>query len=87
MRLVKKLTIESARDQMFEVEGQTMTVAEYFQNQLNIQLQFPDAICVEICTTPLTPILFPCVSSRPAALYGRHHPPGAVRGSTGSVRS
>jgi len=53
IRLVKKLTLESARDQTFEVEGQTMTVAKYFQNHLNILLQFPDVICVEVCTTPI----------------------------------
>ena len=51
-RLVKKLTRESARDRTFEIgDGQTMTVLEYFRDELNIPLQFPDLICVEVCTT------------------------------------
>jgi eukaryotic translation initiation factor 2C len=55
-RLVKKLTRESARDRTFEIgDGQTMTVLEYFRDELNIPLQFPDLICVEVCTT-----FFPC---------------------------
>ena len=53
IRLVKKLTPESAWDRTFEVEdGQTITIAKYFQNQLNVPLQFPDVICVEVCTIP-----------------------------------
>ena len=51
-RLVKRLTRESARDRRFEVgDGHTMSVLEYFHNQLNIRLQFPDMICVEVCGT------------------------------------
>jgi hypothetical protein len=26
-----------------------MTVLDYFQNELNIPLQFPDLVCVEVC--------------------------------------
>ena len=56
-RLVKGITRESARDRRFEIgDGETMSVMEYFQNQLNIQLQFPDSICVEVC---MTLFLFP----------------------------
>jgi eukaryotic translation initiation factor 2C len=50
-RLVKKVTRESARDRRFDIgDGESMTVMEYF-NQLNIPLQFPDLICVEVRTT------------------------------------
>ena len=48
-RLVKKLSRESARDRSFEVaDGQSMTVAQYFQERLNRPLRFPDVICVEV---------------------------------------
>jgi eukaryotic translation initiation factor 2C len=51
-RVVKKLTRECARDLTFELaDGGTMTVAEYFQTQLKIPLQFPEVICAEVCTT------------------------------------
>jgi eukaryotic translation initiation factor 2C len=53
-RLVKKVTREGAQDRTIEIgDGQIMTVAEYFQDQLNIPLQFPDMVCVEVCTTSL----------------------------------
>ena len=49
-RLVKKVTRESARERTFEIgDGGTMTVAQYFQDQLNMPLQFPDMVCVEVC--------------------------------------
>ena len=52
LRLVKKLTRDSARDHTFETgDGQTMTVLEHFRDILNITLQFPDLICVEVRTT------------------------------------
>ena len=52
LRLVKKLTRDSARDHTFETgDGQTMTVLEYFRDILNIPLRFPDLICVEVRTT------------------------------------
>jgi eukaryotic translation initiation factor 2C len=48
-RLVHRLTPESARDRTFDVgDGRTVTVMEYFHTQLNIQLHFPDLICVEV---------------------------------------
>jgi len=51
-RRVRQLTRESARNRTFDVgNGQTMTVAEYFLQKFNIPLRFPDAICVEVCTT------------------------------------
>ena len=51
-RLVRGLTRESARNRRFEIgDGETMTVMEYFYNQLNIPLQYPDLICVEVCVT------------------------------------
>jgi eukaryotic translation initiation factor 2C len=50
-RLVKKVTREGAQDRTFEIgDGRIMTVAEYFQDQF---LQFPDMVCVEVCTTSL----------------------------------
>jgi eukaryotic translation initiation factor 2C len=51
-RLVKRLTRESARDRRFDIgDGHTVTVMEYFHTQLNIQLHFPDLICVEVRAT------------------------------------
>ncbi len=84
-RLVKKVTRESARDRTFEIgDGQTMTVLEYYQNQLNIPLQFPDLVCVEVCT-----IFF--LSSRafshPVALDPCCNPCRTLRGSTRAARS
>ncbi|KAH9992239.1 Piwi domain-containing protein [Russula compacta] len=58
-RLVKKVTRESARERTFEIgDGGTMTVAQYFQDQLNIPLQYPDmlstraVIPMELCEVP-----------------------------------
>jgi eukaryotic translation initiation factor 2C len=51
-RLVKRLTRESARDRRFDIgDGNTITVMQYFNTQLNIQLHFPDLICVEVSAT------------------------------------
>ena len=48
-RVVKGVTRESARNRTFEIDGgQMMTIMEYFQNRMNIPLQFPDLICVEV---------------------------------------
>jgi eukaryotic translation initiation factor 2C len=56
LRLVKRLTRESARDRRFDIgDGQTVTVMQYFDTQLNIQLQFPDLICVEVRNIVLIP--------------------------------
>ncbi|KAI0248860.1 Piwi domain-containing protein [Lactifluus subvellereus] len=56
-RLVKKLSRESARDLSFEVaDGQSITVAQYFQERLNRPLRFPDVICVELSTGALIPL-------------------------------
>ena len=55
-RLVKKLTCESARDRTLQIrDGETTTVAEYFQDQLYMSLRFPDLICVEVCTSRSDP--------------------------------
>jgi eukaryotic translation initiation factor 2C len=84
-RLVKKLTRESALDRRFDIgDGETMTVMEYFHNQLNIQLQFPDLICVEVCTTLF---LFSGGLSYHVAFDWRRNPTGALRSSTRSTRS
>ena len=51
-RPVKRLTQESARDRRFDIGGgQTVTVMEYFHTQLNIPIQYPDLICVEVRAT------------------------------------
>ncbi|KAI0289730.1 argonaute-like protein [Russula brevipes] len=56
-RLIKKVTREGARDRTFEIgDGQIMKVAEYFQDQLNIPLQFPDMACVELSTGAVIPL-------------------------------
>jgi eukaryotic translation initiation factor 2C len=84
-RLVKGLTRESARDRRFEIgDGETMSVMEYFQNQLNIPLQFPDLICVEVCTTLC---LFLDGLSHLKAHQRRRNPNGALQGSTRSAHS
>jgi eukaryotic translation initiation factor 2C len=75
-RVVKKLTRECARDLKFEpADGGTMTVAEYFQTQLKIPLQFPDVICAEVCTT-FSPSSH--VFSYHVALDRRPYPLGAL---------
>ena len=82
-RLVKKVTRESARDRTFEIgDEETMTVADYFQNQLNIPLHYPDIVCAEVCTTP---ILSVGTSSRPAALNGCRHSPRTLPGAAGTT--
>jgi eukaryotic translation initiation factor 2C len=75
-RLVKKVTRESARDRTFELgDGKTMTVADYFRKEFGIPLQFPDLVCVEVCTTFF-------LSSRPfscrLALNPRRHSLGTL---------
>lgn len=49
-RVVKKLSTAGANAITFTMHGGggTMTVAQYFQNQLNRPLQFPNLICVEV---------------------------------------
>jgi eukaryotic translation initiation factor 2C len=55
--LVKRLIQESARDLRFETgDGLTMTVMQYFHNQLNIRLQFPDLIYVELASGARIPL-------------------------------
>jgi eukaryotic translation initiation factor 2C len=51
-RIVKRLSAEGARDKTFSLaNGQSTTVADYFQGVLNRPLQFPDIICVEVCAS------------------------------------
>ena len=69
--LVKKVTRESAQERTFEIgDGQTMTVAQYWQNELNVPLQNPDLICVEVCITFFlsSRVLTPC-SSQPGLQF------------------
>src|SRR6266478_3261564 len=83
-RLVKRLTRESARDRRFDIgDGQTMTVMEYF-TQLNIRLQFPNLICVEVSTILF---LFPGSRSHIVALVWRRNPVGTLQSPTRSARS
>jgi len=56
-RVVKRVTPESARSRTFKIDGvETMTVMEYFQNQMNIPLQHPDLICVELASGAVVPV-------------------------------
>jgi hypothetical protein len=76
---IKRLTQESAIDRRFELgNGQTMSVADYFQHQLNIPLQYPELICAEVCTVI---ILSFYVCSQVAALKWGRHPLGALSSS------
>jgi eukaryotic translation initiation factor 2C len=84
--IVKGLTKESARDLTIEIgDGRTMTVAEYLQSQWNIQLQFPNVICAEVCTT------FGVISYRtyslPLVLDRRRYSLGALQHPARSDRS
>jgi eukaryotic translation initiation factor 2C len=48
-RVLRGVTLESARNRTFVIDsGETMTIMEYFQNQMNIPLQYPDLICIEV---------------------------------------
>jgi hypothetical protein len=50
-RVVKKLSTAGANSLSFTMrEGGSMTVAEYFKRTQNRALQFPDVICVEVCS-------------------------------------
>jgi len=83
-RLVRKLTRESAQERTFEIgDGQTMTVAQYYQNELNIPLQFPDLICVEVCTIFFSSSL---TFSHPVALNTRRNSFRTLPGSTRPAR-
>ncbi|KAH9992241.1 argonaute-like protein [Russula compacta] len=56
-RLIQKLTRQSSRERKFNIgDGQIMTVAQYFQDLLNIPLQYPDVICVELSTHAIIPL-------------------------------
>ena len=84
-RLVRKLTRESAQERTFEIgDGQTMTVAQYFQNELNVPLQNPDLICVEVCTIFF---LSSHAFSHPVALIQGYNSIRTLPGSTRSVCS
>jgi eukaryotic translation initiation factor 2C len=49
-RVVKKLSSAGANDLTFTMrEGGSMTVSNYFRQNRNSPLQFPDVICVEVC--------------------------------------
>ncbi|KAJ7507898.1 argonaute-like protein [Mycena galericulata] len=56
-RVIKKLSTAGASSLTFQMrEGQTMTVADYFQNTQNKPLQFPDVICCEVGSGALIPL-------------------------------
>ncbi|KAJ7729362.1 hypothetical protein B0H16DRAFT_1587256 [Mycena metata] len=56
---VVQLSTAGASSLTFQMrEGQTMTVAEYFQSMQNKPLQFPDVICAEVINFPLTDFFF-----------------------------
>lgn len=83
-RRVKILTRESARDLTFDIgDRKTMSVADYFQGQLNIPLQFPDVICVAVCTIPISSFF---VFSQHVALERCSNPVRALRSPNWSAR-
>ena len=50
-RVVKKLTVAGASQLTFtNRSGETLSVAQYFQQTHNYKLRFPDIVCVEVCT-------------------------------------
>ncbi|KAN0109848.1 argonaute-like protein [Russula decolorans] len=68
-RLVKRLTQESARNLRFEIgDGRTVAVMQYFHDQLNIRLQFPDLICVELASPSGAIIPLECCEVPPGQL-------------------
>jgi hypothetical protein len=86
------VTRESARDRRFDIgDGETMTVMEYFHNQLNTPLQFPDLVCVEVCAMLFLFSSANCnhdmCGSYHVARDRRRNPAGTLRGSTGPTRS
>ena len=85
-RVVKRLTRKSAREQSFEVVDGEMTVMEFFLNQLNIRLRFPDSICVKVRAIF---VLNPWCDLTPytVARVRSHDPTGALRSSSRTARS
>ena len=48
-RVIKRLLTQGAKDLRFTLrEGGTQSVAEYFRQTYNINLQYPDVLCVEV---------------------------------------
>ncbi|KAJ7459186.1 argonaute-like protein [Mycena galericulata] len=73
-RVIKKLSTAGASSLTFQMrEGQTMTVADYFQNTQNKPLQFPDVICCEVGSGALIPLEL-CVVP-PGQLMRKQVPP------------
>ncbi|KAJ7682732.1 argonaute-like protein [Mycena polygramma] len=73
-RVIKKLSTAGASSLTFQMrEGQTMTVAEYFQSTQNKPLQFPDVICCEVGSGALIPLEL-CVVP-PGQLMRKQVPP------------
>ncbi|KAI0313364.1 argonaute-like protein [Amylostereum chailletii] len=55
-RVIKRLSKQGARDMSFDTETGTKTVADYFRQQYNMPLRFPDVLCVELGTGALIPM-------------------------------
>ncbi|KAJ7228592.1 argonaute-like protein, partial [Mycena pura] len=73
-RVIKKLSTAGASSLSFKMrEGQTMTVAEYFQKTQGKPLQFPDVICAEVGSGALIPLEL-CVVP-PGQLMRKQVPP------------
>ncbi|KAJ6539414.1 argonaute-like protein [Mycena capillaripes] len=73
-RVIKKLSTAGASSLTFQMrEGQTMTVADYFQSTQNKPLQFPDVICCEVGSGALIPLEL-CVVP-PGQLMRKQVPP------------
>ncbi|KIP10717.1 hypothetical protein PHLGIDRAFT_125407 [Phlebiopsis gigantea 11061_1 CR5-6] len=56
-RAVKKLSTSGARKLSFALrEGDSITVADYFQKTYNLRLSYPDLLCVEVGNGALIPL-------------------------------
>ncbi|KAI0314809.1 Piwi domain-containing protein [Amylostereum chailletii] len=55
-RVIKRLSKQGARDMSFDTETGTKTVADYFRQQYNMPLRFPDVLCIELGTGALIPM-------------------------------
>lgn len=81
-RVVKKLTTAGASQLSFTLRsGQTLTVAEYFEQTHNYKLRFPDIVCIEVGM--ITPSLYQSLI-RPVGWIRRHHTYGMLYHSRGS---
>jgi hypothetical protein len=68
VHMATSLSKDTARGKRFEIDGQSMSIAEYFQKTYNLRLQYPDAPLIkkgenlfpmEVCyIVPVLPLAF-----------------------------